>query len=70
MDNYEVAMAEYAKKRNFDGVICGHIHNAQIKNIQGIEYLNCGDWVESCTAITEDKKGNFKLIEWLQKKDA
>ena len=63
-------MAEYAKKRNFDGVICGHIHNAQIKNIQGIEYLNCGDWVESCTAITEDKKGNFKLIEWLQKKDA
>jgi len=47
-----------------DGVICGHIHAAAIKEISGITYMNCGDWVDSCTAIVEHTDGRMELIEW------
>lgn len=63
--DYEVAVAHGANKQGFDGVICGHIHQAASKEIEGISYLNTGDWVESCTAIAEDHAGNFHLIDWL-----
>jgi hypothetical protein len=54
----------YCKKRGFDGVICGHIHHAEIKNIDGIIYMNDGDWVESCTALVEHHDGKWEIITW------
>lgn len=59
INNYEDALVRYAMIEKFDGVICGHIHQPAIKNIRGIEYYNCGDWVETCTAIAEDHDGNL-----------
>jgi len=64
--DYEHAVAAGAKRQGFDGVVCGHIHHAQMCTIDGIEYLNTGDWVESCTAIAETTDGEFELIHWLQ----
>jgi len=61
---YEHAIAEEAKRRNADGVICGHIHHMADRMIDGIRYINCGDWVESCTAIAEDYDGCFHQIRW------
>ncbi len=63
--DYEIAVSTGAKKQGFDGVICGHIHHATKKMIHDIEYLNTGDWVESCTAVAEDFEGRFHLIHWL-----
>ncbi len=59
---YEETMVQMAEKHNVDGIICGHIHRPEIKTIKNIEYMNCGDWVESCSALTEDIDGNFKII--------
>ena len=59
---YEDAMAQMAGKHKVDGIICGHIHRAEIKNVRGIAYMNCGDWVESCSALVEDTEGNFKIV--------
>jgi len=64
VDGFEEKLAAYADQKGYAGVICGHIHSAAIKNINGIEYLNTGDWVESCTAIVETHDGEFKLIDW------
>ena len=56
------------KKRGVDGVICGHIHHAEIKNIGKIDYLNDGDWVESCSAIVEHFSGEFEIINWIEQR--
>lgn len=64
ISNYEATLANECKKRELDGVICGHIHFPELKEINGIEYANCGDWVESCSALAEDKQGDLKIIEW------
>jgi UDP-2,3-diacylglucosamine pyrophosphatase LpxH len=64
VNDYEVALAQMARKQKLDGVICGHIHRAEIKTINGVRYLNCGDWVESCTALAEDFAGNIRLIHF------
>ena len=61
---YESTLAAMARSHNADGVICGHIHRAETREIDGIKYLNCGDWVESCTALVEDFDGNIKLIHF------
>jgi UDP-2,3-diacylglucosamine pyrophosphatase LpxH len=61
---YEQVLSEDAKRRGFEGVICGHIHHAANRKLGDIHYLNTGDWVESCTAIVEDKNGVFSLIDW------
>jgi UDP-2,3-diacylglucosamine pyrophosphatase LpxH len=61
---FEHAIAQEARRRNADGVICGHIHHAADRLIEGIRYINCGDWVESCTAIAEDHAGQLRLIRW------
>lgn len=63
--DFEHILSEHAKHHNYDGVICGHIHKAEIRDIEGIKYLNCGDWVESCTAIVETLEGEFRIIRWL-----
>ena len=66
IDQFESAMAEEARHRGVHGVICGHIHKAERREIDGIDYLNDGDWVESCTAITEDFDGRFEIVYWLE----
>ena len=47
-----------------DGVICGHIHVAAIRDVHGVRYVNCGDWVDSCTAILEHADGSLELVHW------
>jgi UDP-2,3-diacylglucosamine pyrophosphatase LpxH len=66
---FERNLAAYCQKRGFDGVICGHIHHAEIKNIDGIVYMNDGDWVESCTALVEHHNGRWEIITWTQERD-
>ncbi|MCC0008678.1 MAG: UDP-2,3-diacylglucosamine diphosphatase [Hyphomicrobiaceae bacterium] len=61
---FEHALADVARLRGVDGVICGHIHHAADRVIDGVHYLNCGDWVESCTAILETRAGDMKIVRW------
>ena len=61
---FEEAVAHQARHRQLDGVICGHIHSAVIKDIGGVTYINCGDWVDSCTAIVEHFDGRMELVHW------
>jgi UDP-2,3-diacylglucosamine pyrophosphatase LpxH len=61
---YEQTLTTEAKRRGVDGVICGHIHHAVISTALGLRYINCGDWVESCTAIVEDFDGTFSVVRW------
>lgn len=63
---FEEALTHEAKEQNVDGVICGHIHLADMHDRLGIHYINTGDWVESCTAIVENHDGEFELINWTQ----
>lgn len=62
IDQYEVELAKMAKAKGCDGIICGHIHKAEMRSIEGIEYLNSGDWVETMSALGEDHEGNWQLI--------
>ena len=62
--DFENAVARAAQLRGADGVVCGHLHHAQIKTINGLLYCNDGDWVESCTALTEDARGRVEIVEW------
>ena len=64
IDRFESALASEARRRGFDGVVCGHIHHAEIRDVQGILYLNGGDWVESCTALVEHHDGRLELVDW------
>ena len=66
---FEENLANYCKKRGFDGVICGHIHHAEIKEINGVTYMNDGDWVESCTALVEHHDGRWEIITWIKESD-
>ena len=61
---YEDAVVAYARRRNVDGVICGHIHTAELREIDGITYCNDGDWVESCTALVEHFDGRLEILHW------
>lgn len=62
--SYEETLAREVKKKEVDGIICGHIHHASIKSMQNFVYANSGDWVESCTALAENHNGTLGLIEW------
>src|ERR1051325_10809540 len=62
---FEEEMVHYAKRFSVAGVICGHIHSAAIRRIGNITYYNCGDWVESCTALVEDETGCISLVDYL-----
>jgi UDP-2,3-diacylglucosamine pyrophosphatase LpxH len=68
--DFESALAGEANRHGADGVICGHIHFAAMRDISGIEYVNCGDWVESGTAVGETFDGKFEIIHWLEIKQA
>lgn len=62
--DFEQAVAREARRRGFDGVVCGHIHKAEIRMVDGMLYCNDGDWVESLTALVEDHAGRLRILEW------
>jgi len=64
ISNYERLVAEEVRKRGLDGVVCGHIHKAEMRYIDGILYCNDGDWVESCTALVEEMDGTLRIVHW------
>jgi len=64
IENFEQAVAEEARRRGVDGVICGHIHKAESRMIGDVLYINDGDWVESCTALVEHADGSLEILEW------
>ncbi len=64
ISDFEQTLAHEAKRRELDGIICGHIHHAEIRDIDGTIYCNDGDWVESCTALVEDWNGKFFVLRW------
>jgi UDP-2,3-diacylglucosamine pyrophosphatase LpxH len=61
---FEVALAEAARRHHADGVVCGHIHHAAIRDVGGITYVNTGDFVESCTVVAEHDDGRFEILRW------
>jgi len=65
IDRFETALADDAHRRGFDGVVCGHIHHAEMRMVNGVMYLNDGDWVESCTALVEHADGRLELVDWV-----
>ena len=64
--DYEQILSSEAKSSGVDGVICGHIHEPEIKQLFGIEYMNCGDWVENCSALIEHFDGRFEILNNLR----
>ena len=69
IDRFESALADEARRRGFDGVVCGHIHHAEMRDMDGVLYINDGDWVESCTALVEHHDGSLQLIDWAAAND-
>ncbi len=64
--DFEKAVAAEARRRGADGVVCGHIHKAEMREIDGVLYCNDGDWVESCTALVEDDTGHLEILHWAE----
>jgi UDP-2,3-diacylglucosamine pyrophosphatase LpxH len=62
--DFEDSALYSAQQRGLDGIICGHIHSAVIRQVGALSYVNCGDWVDSCTAIVEHNDGSLELIAW------
>jgi UDP-2,3-diacylglucosamine pyrophosphatase LpxH len=62
--NFETAVARSAGKHGVDGLVCGHIHRPEIREIEGVLYCNDGDWVESCSALVEHRDGRLQLLDW------
>ena len=60
--NYEENLSKYASTKGADGIICGHIHHPNIRMIGNIKYMNCGDVVESCTALVEHMNGEWEIV--------
>ena len=63
--SFEDALSQEAVRNNVDGVICGHIHHATIRQIGGVTYVNIGDFVESCTVVAEHEDGRLEVVRWL-----
>ena len=68
VSEYEKLVCNYAKQFKVEGIICGHIHHANMQSMNGIHYINDGDWVESCTALVEYFDGKLELINWTEKR--
>ncbi|MDA1264978.1 MAG: UDP-2,3-diacylglucosamine diphosphatase [Planctomycetota bacterium] len=64
IDHFEGAVLEHARQRGFDGAVCGHIHHAALREVDGMLYANDGDWVESCTALVEHFDGRLEILRW------
>ena len=67
ISEFEEALAREARKRGVNGVICGHIHHAELRDIDGITYANDGDWVESLTALVEHADGHLEILDWAER---
>jgi UDP-2,3-diacylglucosamine pyrophosphatase LpxH len=63
--SFAEAVAEEARRRGVDGVVCGHVHHAEMRDLGGVIYCNDGDWVESCTALVEHFDGRLELVDWI-----
>jgi UDP-2,3-diacylglucosamine pyrophosphatase LpxH len=63
--DFEAAVAREARRRGLDGVVCGHIHHAEMRMVDGVLYCNDGDWVESLTALVEHADGRLEIIDWV-----
>ena len=70
VSGFEETVSHHCRQRGFDGVICGHIHHAEITDYGDVRYMNCGDWVEACTALVEDDAGVFRVIRWADEMNA
>ncbi len=68
VSEYEKLVCNYAKQFKVEGIICGHIHHANMQYMNEIHYINDGDWVESCTALVEHFDGKLELINWTEKR--
>jgi UDP-2,3-diacylglucosamine pyrophosphatase LpxH len=68
VSDYADAVAGEARKRGVDGIVCGHIHHAEIRDIGGVLYCNDGDWVESCTALVEHWDGRLEILRWIDER--
>ena len=68
ISKFETALVEEARERGLDGVICGHIHHAELREVEGVLYANDGDWVESCTALVEHDDGSLGLLRWAEER--
>lgn len=66
ISNFEEAVAHEAARQGVDGVVCGHIHRAEIARHHNVDYYNCGDWVESCTALVEHPNGEMEILNWTE----
>ncbi|KKJ06121.1 MULTISPECIES: UDP-2,3-diacylglucosamine diphosphatase [Burkholderia] len=64
ISSFENVMTDEARRRGCDGVVCGHIHKAEIRDIDGVLYCNDGDWVESLSALVETMEGELKIVYW------
>lgn len=64
VSEYEKVLTDEARRGGYDGIVCGHIHSAAMRRIGDIDYVNTGDWVESCTAVVERDDGTLHLIDW------
>jgi UDP-2,3-diacylglucosamine pyrophosphatase LpxH len=64
VSSFEKTLAEEARRRGADGIVCGHIHKAEIREIDGVLYCNDGDWVESCSALVEHHDGRLEIVYW------
>jgi len=64
VDDFEAAVAREARARGLDGVVCGHIHHAELREVEGVLYANDGDWVESLTALAEHPDGRLEILDW------
>ena len=69
ISDFEHVMTEEARRRGCDGVVCGHIHHAELRTIDGIVYANDGDWVESLTALAEHADGRLEIIDWSRRRE-
>ena len=67
ISRFEEAVAHAARDRGVDGVVCGHIHSAEIRDFAGVTYYNDGDWVESCTALVEHGNGRMEIVDWAKR---
>jgi UDP-2,3-diacylglucosamine pyrophosphatase LpxH len=68
VSRFEEALADEARRRGLDGVVCGHIHKAEIRDLGGVLYCNDGDWVESCTALVEHFDGSLAILNWTEER--
>jgi UDP-2,3-diacylglucosamine pyrophosphatase LpxH len=66
ISRYEEVVARAAAARKVDGVVCGHIHTAEMRELNGVAYYNDGDWVEGCTALVEHFDGTMEILHWAE----